>query len=365
LFQSLDHFLRLRGKVKEQAAGEFEAGWSCGRLKRIHSFEYSIVNSIVKENMHYAIIALSSSTRKRDFTCKCQGGSMQTPNHRNATALVVFGLILVLVVWLAFSSTTWAAPGAQGTVPTPPGPTDTFPTRTAPTDAAPTTAAPTNEPPPSDDGGNDNDDGGDQGNGNDDGGDAGGNAQPTAPAAPGAGSVCAIGDTGAQCAATDLIVAVGAGAASPGSALTIEGSFPQPPCPASPSGQNFLNRCFRYAWIGTNAEPLSSISAPVQYCISYGAEQLAAAKNDPEAMLIGLAGADGTWSMLKPTADTASNRTCATSNQLFVWSALFVPENPSQLLPTVGAPQNSWWLAALASVGIVLLVAAGRLRRTR
>jgi hypothetical protein len=162
-----------------------------------------------------------------------------------------------------------------------------------------------------------------------------------------------------------LIVVVGTGAANAGSALTIEGSFPQPPCPASPAGQIFLNRCYRYTWIGTDAQPLTTISAPVQYCISYGPAELASAKNNPDAMLIGLAGADGTWSLLKPTVDPAGSRVCATSNQIFVWNGLFAAENPSQLLPTVGAPQNSWWLAALAGVGLVLLAVAGRIRRTR
>ncbi len=263
---------------------------------------------------------------------------MRSTNRQVVIALV-FGFIFLMVVLSAFAGTTWAAPGAQGTVPTPPG--------------GPTTVATTT--PGGGDGGGNND------NSNNGGANDGG-AQPT-PAAPGSGVVCAIGDAGAQCSATDLIVVVGAGAASAGSALTIEGSFPQPPCPTSPANHIFLNRCYRYTWIGTNALPINAISAPVQYCISYGAEQLAAVKNNPDALLIGVAAADGNWSVLKATADAANNRTCATTNQLIVWSALFAPQAPATVLPTVGGPMNGWWFAALVGIGIVLLFGAVQFRR--
>lgn len=269
---------------------------------------------------------------------------MQATPRRNGVVLVIFGLVMLVIVMLALSSTTWAAPNMQGTVPTPPGGA---------------TATPTS----GDDGGGGGGSGGD--NGNDNGGDNGGGAaQPTAaPAGVGSGSVCAIGDSGAQCTAGDLVIVVGAGAASAGSALTIEGTFPQPPCPSSPANHNFLNRCYRYAWIGTNALPLNGINAPVQYCIGYGAEQLAAVKNKPETLVIGVASGDGAWSLLKPTVDAAGSRVCATSNQLITWSALFAPQTVSALLPTVGAPTDAWWLAALVGIGAILLVGAFQIRR--
>ena len=271
---------------------------------------------------------------------------MRSTTRRNGIIAVLFGIIMLAIVMLAFSSTTWAAPGAQGTVPTPPGPTS----------VATTT-------PGDDTGGNDNNGGDNNNNDNSNNGGSNDNtAQPT-PAAPGAGVVCAIGDAGAQCSASDLIVVVGAGAASPGSALTIEGSFPQPPCPSSPANHTFLNRCYRYTWIGTNALPINAISAPVQYCIGYGAEQLATVKNNADALLMGVATADGNWTLLKATADAANNRTCATTNQLIVWSALFAPQNPATVLPTVGGSPNSWWLAALVGVGFILLIGAVQFRR--
>lgn len=269
---------------------------------------------------------------------------MHITNRRNGIVVGVFGLILLVVVMLAFSSTTWAAPGAQGTVPTPPKPT-----------AAPTKA------PTDDSSGGDNNNNNNSNSGGDNSG--AGQTTPAAPAAPSFGTVCAIGDSGAQCVANDLIVVVGAGAASGGSALTIEGSVPQPPCPTSPTGHNFLNRCYHYVWTGTNAQPLNAINAPVQYCIGYGPEQLAMVKNNPNALLIGLANDDGSWTLLKPTADPAGNRTCATSNQLILWSALFAPQSASELLPTVGSAPNSWWLTALVGIGIVLLAAAIQFRR--
>lgn len=265
---------------------------------------------------------------------------MSTSHRRTGIVLIVFGLAMLVIVTLAFSSTSWAAPNAQGTVPTAPAPGD-----------------PTTTP------GDGNGDNGSNDNGSDNGDDSSTNGDTATPVAPGAGTVCAIGETGAQCAAPDLIVVAAAGAANAGSALTIEGSFPQPPCPASPAGHNFLNRCYRYTWIGTNAQPLEAISAPVQYCISYGAEQLASAHNDANALLIGVAGADGKWTLLKPTADAANNRTCATSNQLIVWSALFAPQSASPVLPTVGAPPDNMWLAVLALGGILILVGVMQFRR--
>jgi hypothetical protein len=264
---------------------------------------------------------------------------MPTTPRRNGFVLVAFVVTMFVIISLAFSSTTWAAPGAQGTVPTPPAPTD------APTDSG------------SDNGGGDNDNNGD--------------TNPTStpptstpsPVIPTSGTVCAIGETGAQCSSGDLIIVVGTGAASAGSALSIEGSFKQPPCPASPAGQIFLNRCYRFTWIDSNAQPLSTIKAPVQYCIGYGPEQLAAVKNQASALLIGLAGADGNWTLLKPTLDSTGGRTCATSNQAVVWSALFAPQSASELLPTVGGQSNLLWIPLMIGVGVVLLLGAAQVRR--
>lgn len=273
---------------------------------------------------------------------------MPTTPRRNGLILIAFVMTMFVIISLAFSSTTWAAPGAQGTVPTPPG---------APTDSG------------TNDGGGDNNtdnnnnqDNNEQNNPNDNAGGTNPESTP-APAVAVPGSVCAIGENGAQCSTGDLIIVAGAGVASAGSALTIEGSFGQTPCPATPGGQIFLNRCYRFTWIDTNAQPLTAIKAPVQYCIGYGPEQLAAVKNQADALLIGLAGADGKWTLLKPAVDPAGGRTCATANQLVVWSALFAPQAPSPLLPTVGGQPSGWWLPALAGVGVILLLGAVQLRR--
>ncbi len=294
---------------------------------------------------------------------------MQHQPRRSGIVILAFIAAMLVIGTLAFYSTTWAAPGAQGTVPTPPRPTD-----------VPVTVSPPDDGGGGNDNGGNNDNnnngGGDQNNGGNDGGnnggDGGGNndggnqntVQPTAaPAAAGTGSVCAIGEGGAQCAAGDLIIIVGAGAANAGSALTIEGSFPQPPCPASPSAHTFLNRCYRYTWIGTDAQPLSAVNAPVQYCINYSPTELAAVNNNAEAFVLGVANADGAWSVLKPTIDSAGSRACATTDQLIVWSALFAPQAPTSLLPTVGGAQDYMWVLALAGFGILLLVGATRLRK--
>lgn len=276
------------------------------------------------------------------------GGKMQATPHRNGFLIIAFVLVMFVIITLAFSSTTWAAPNAQGTVPTPPKPTSTAPT-----------AVPTDSSSGGDNGGNN---GGDNDGNNNNGGQLQTGNENTAPTIPaGAGSVCAIGDAGAQCSAGDLIIVAGAGVASPGSALAIEGSFPQPPCPTSPTGHIFMNRCYRYAWIGTSAEPLTEINGPVQYCINFGPAELAAVNNDANLFLIGVAGADGAWTMLKPVVDSSSARTCATSNQLLVWSALFAPQNPTAILPTVGAVSNNLWVIVISTLGLALLIGAARL----
>ena len=134
---------------------------------------------------------------------------MQDSQHRSGIIIGVFVVGLLVIVMLALAGTTWAAPGAQGTVPTPPNGTSV--------------------PPPTGGGNNGAGDtgGGNNGGGNNNGGNTGGEVPP--PVAPGStGAVCAIGDNGAQCSGTNLLVVVGAGAAPAGSALTIEGSFAQP-----------------------------------------------------------------------------------------------------------------------------------------
>lgn len=266
---------------------------------------------------------------------------MHHPKRHKGPALAIFAFCLTAIITLALTSTTWAAPGAQGTVPTPPGPTSV---------ATPGGGG----------GGNDN---GGGGGGNDNGGSSGGTTDTgAATAVPGTGTVCAIGDTESQCASGNIIVVIGAGAASAGSALTIEGSFGQPPCPASPVSHNFLNRCYRYTWIDSSAQPLSTVSGPVQYCIAYGPEQLAAVTNNPGTFLIGLAGTNGQWTLVKPNVDTAGGRVCATSDQLIRWSALFAPQASSSLLPTVGGEFNVWWLAPIAALGLFLWLGALKLR---
>lgn len=263
---------------------------------------------------------------------------MHQSQHRNGTIIAIFVVGMLLLVMLALAGTTWAAPGAQGTVPTPPNGTSA--------------------PPPT--GGGTNGGGGNGGNNN--GGNNGGEVPP--PVAPGAsGAVCAIGENGAQCSGVNLSVVVGAGAVPAGSALTIEGSFAQPPCPASPQGQNFLNRCYRYTWIGTNALPLTAVSAPVQYCIAYGTEQLASVNNNTDVLLIGFAGADGNWTLVKPTVDKEGGHACATSDQLNVWSALFAPQASSRLLPTVGGQMDWMWLAFPTAFGVLLLLGGMRVWR--
>ncbi len=264
---------------------------------------------------------------------------MHVSKRQNGIALAIFAICLTALVMLAVTSTTWAAPGAQGTVPTAPAPTQSAGTPSG---------------------------GGSSGtpvSGTTGGGDSGGGAQATSvPSVPGPGSVCAISESGAQCGGGDMIVVVGAGAVGAGSALTIEGPFGQPPCPASPVGNNFLNRCYRFTWIDTNAQPLTKVSGPVQYCIAYGQEQLAAATNNPNAFLIGLAGENGQWTLVKPNLDAAGGRVCATSDQLIRWSALFAPQTSSILLPTTGEGFQLWWIVPIALVGAALWFGALRLR---
>ncbi|MBI4670883.1 MAG: hypothetical protein HY741_04335 [Chloroflexi bacterium] len=251
---------------------------------------------------------------------------MNTTTHRNGMALALFILAFMGLVMLAWTSTTWAAPNAQGTVPTPPKPT------VRPT--VPLTAQPTAQPTSADDGGG----------GQNNGGGSSPTVQPTAIVVPGPESVCAIGEDGAQCSATDLVVVIAAGAAPAGSALTIEGPIAQPPCPASPGGMTFLNRCYRFKWVGADAQPLSALNGPVQYCFAYGPEQLALTNSQPEKMLVSFADASGAWSVVIPTPDPAGARTCATTNQLAVWSALFVPDAVLPLLPTTGGANAAGWM---------------------
>jgi|GEM_PF-2276789 hypothetical protein len=268
---------------------------------------------------------------------------MHVHTRRNGMALILFVVGFTMIVTLALASTTWAAPNAQGTVPTPPKPTAQATASTG--------------------GGGTNNGGGQKNGGGKSGGSDNGGSQVNPTAAPGAGSVCAIGENGAQCTADSLTIVVGAGVVPAGSALTIEGPFAQPPCPASPDGAVFLNRCYRFGWIGTNAQPLSAISGPVQYCVTYGAEQLGATDNKPDSMLFGFAGGEEKWTLVKPTIDTNANRVCATTNQEIMWGALFAPKAASTLLPTVGGEWNLFWMAPLAVVGVAMMLGAWRIAR--
>src|SRR5262245_48784205 len=52
-----------------------------------------------------------------------RGGCMHVSRRNNGIALALFAICFTAIVMLALASTTWAAPGGQGTVPTAPRPT--------------------------------------------------------------------------------------------------------------------------------------------------------------------------------------------------------------------------------------------------
>lgn len=253
---------------------------------------------------------------------------MHPQRRRFGSSLLISSIILVTILLLALNGTTWAAPGAQGTVPTPKS------TQVAPA------GQPTGQPGGEGNNGGDNQNGNDQGNNQEQGnGETGTATEPTAvpvvPLAPTSGSVCSIADTGAQCNVAPLVLVVPAGAMPSGSALAFEGPFAQPPCPPSEAGITFLNKCYRVNWIGTDTQPLSTLSAPVTSCFAYSAQDVAHASNQPDNLLIGLAGADGRWSLVKPTVDQPNSRVCATLDHPFTWQGLFTGK--PTLLPDTGA----------------------------
>jgi hypothetical protein len=119
-----------------------------------------------------------------------------------------------------------------------------------------------------------------------------------------------------------------------------------------------VNQCYGLTWSG-----VSTFSAPVQYCIGYGPDQLAAVTNKPESFLIGFAGADGNWAFVKPTVDAPNQRICAASDRLLAWAALFAPQTATAVLPTVGDPFEPGWLLAWGILGSVLVLGAGLILR--
>lgn len=242
-------------------------------------------------------------------------------SHRPQFGLSVLlsTVILTALLLLAWNGTTWAAPGAQGTVPTP-----------RVTDASGNDQA-TAEP-------NDNQDPNEPSD-NSGGGDNGG-LVPLVPesAPPTAGSVCAVSDNGTQCIVDPLTLVLSPGAMPVGSALAIEGSFTQPPCPQSGSDVVFVNHCYRLTWLGADTQILAAFNAPVTTCISYNDTDLGSAGNRADIFLMGFARADGVWSIIKPTLDQGNARVCATVDQVFTWQALFAPPSIAAPATTATAP---------------------------
>jgi hypothetical protein len=126
----------------------------------------------------------------------------------------------------------------------------------------------------------------------------------------------------------------------------------------------FLNRCYRTMWSDPNGQALSALGAPAQYCISYGAEQIALSQDKPENMLMGFAQENGDWTVVKPTLDIASGRICGVTNQAAVWTALFAPASAPILLPTTGG-NAVWWTIPLALFGMMLMLVALRIVRRK
>lgn len=246
------------------------------------------------------------------------------PNRRSHTVagIVIAAILFFALVALSLSGTTWAAPNAQGTVPT---------------------AVPPTSPAGSGNGG---------GNGGGGDGGGGGNGSAVATATPRAlpAIVCVIGEEITQCVFDVLWVLIRAGTVAAGSALTIEGPFTPPPCPPSPANFAFLNRCYRFTWLGTNAQPITALAAPVQYCYTYSAAELALAQNKADNLLVGFAGADGVWTVVKPTVDAANARICAVVDKVYAWSALFTAQ--PTLLPVTGGREMSLAVLLIAITGL-------------
>lgn len=234
---------------------------------------------------------------------------MHTRGPQLGLALLVVAIALIALLGVSLTGTSWAAPGAQnGTVPQFPTPTKTPGGGGGFEDCTPNCPTPVVPP----------------------------------------GVVCPIGDQAVVCTAAGKTITVPAGAVMTGTVLTIVGPLAQPPCPATPSGQVFLDHCFQVTWQGPNGLPVV-FNAPVTDCLTFSASDVAVAGGQATNLLIGLVETPGTWTMIKPTVQ--GSQICANVDKVFSWQAMFAPQ--PTLLPVTGAGGglDGVWLVVLAGVG--------------
>lgn len=231
------------------------------------------------------------------------------------SSVIIVAAVFTVLLTLALASTTWAAPGLQGTI------------RTATPTATETFGPPC---PP------------------------GGCPGPTE-------TPHFCGDPG-ECISSSKSISVPVGVILPGGKLVLNEVNTQPPCPATPDGQIFLDHCFKVDWLNPDGTFMTTLSQPVLDCLTYSDSDLAAAGGNPANLLIGFVFKDpnAKWTLVKPIVDAAHSRVCANPAEPFYWQALFTPK---PTLPVTGMDERSYYWVVL----VILLVGlwAGLIWRAR
>ncbi len=168
------------------------------------------------------------------------------------------------------------------------------------------------------------------------------------------------GDPG-ECVSASKSISVPVGVIPPGGKLVLEPLDGQPPCPASPDGQIYLDHCFKVSWLDGNGKFMTTLAHPVLDCLSFSTSDVTTAGGKAENLLIGFVYGDPTakWTLVKPTVN--GNQVCAKPGDPFYYQALFTPK---PTLPVTGADNSpTYWMVLTVLLGALCAAIAWRIAR--
>ncbi len=140
------------------------------------------------------------------------------------------------------------------------------------------------------------------------------------------------------------------GAVPSGTTLRIDPLDTQPPCPASPADQTWLDHCYKVTWTWPGGNQPATFAKPVTDCLTFNTGDVAQAGGDTANLRMGIIfdNPGNPWTIITPTVHASQMTVCTNPDRPFFFQSLFTPK--PTLPKTGGSDLPFYWLVALFGV---------------